>query len=79
MMTGDDFEKQMVSAIERAIRKSATDYADDKPVSLQEAFDQGFEAMKGYIDRSFDDIRKELEQLSERIASVEAKTGKSAS
>ncbi|KAB2706482.1 hypothetical protein [Brucella lupini] len=74
-MTDDEFEKRMVSAIERALQKAGSDNGSDKPVSLQEAFDQGFEAMKGYIDRSFDEIQKELSHLAERIAAVEEKAG----
>lgn len=50
---------------------------DHKP--LLDCIDKLSGAIKGYIDRSFDEVRKELDQLSERIASVEAKAGKDAS
>ena len=49
---------------------------DHKP--LLDYIDKLSDAIKGYIDRSFDEVHKELDQLSQRIASVEAKSGKDA-
>lgn len=36
-------------------------------MDLQQAFDQGFDAMKGYVDRSLSTIHKRLKTLEARL------------
>ncbi|RJF86785.1 hypothetical protein D3874_06935 [Oleomonas cavernae] len=40
-------------------------------MDLQEAFDQGFDAIKGYVDRSFDGFAKQIDAIRARLDLVE--------
>lgn len=40
---------------------------------LQSAFDEGFEAVKAYVDRSFDEYEKRIDDLDERLEALEGK------
>ena len=58
---GKEFGREIVSAVK--------DYVDSRmaPASLQQAFDQGFEALKGYVDRSLNNYAKRIDDLERRI------------
>lgn len=48
-------------------------------MDLQQAFDEGFDALKGYVDRSFDAFAKQIAALEQRLAALPvAKDGKDA-
>jgi hypothetical protein len=40
-------------------------------MNLQQAFDAGFEAVKGYVERSFDAYEARLAAVEQRLAAVE--------
>lgn len=40
-------------------------------MDLQKAFDEGFDALKGYVDRSFEQFAKQIDALEKRIAEAE--------
>lgn len=41
-----------------------------KKETLQEAFDEGFEAVKAYIDRELNEFEKRIETLESRVAII---------
>ncbi|MEO3385113.1 hypothetical protein [Mesorhizobium sp. CAU 1741] len=62
---GKAFGKEIVKAVKGYVD---TEIAKVKANPLQEAFDQGFDAMKAYVDRS-------LDHYAERIEALEAEKG----
>lgn len=42
-------------------------------MTLQEAFDEGFEAVKGYVDRSFDDFGQHIRKLKKQLRKADAR------
>lgn len=39
-------------------------------MDLQQAFDEGFDALKGYVDRSFDAFQRRIEDIEQRLAAL---------
>lgn len=47
-----------------------------RPSDTQKAFDAGFDAVRGYVDRSFATVYERIKALEERAAEAEAKAPK---
>jgi hypothetical protein len=45
----------------------------DELMTLQEAFDDGFDAIKGYLDRSIDERDKYIHAMEKRLKDIESR------
>lgn len=68
-MTDYDFEKRLITAVQK-------EAGNDNPSSLQRALDEAFDAVKGYIDRSFEALEETLSDVEKRLSAVEAKANR---
>lgn len=48
-------------------------HKEGEPLSLQEAFDKGFDMVQGYVDRSFAEVYEKVQGLEKRIKELEGK------
>ena len=77
-MTNDELEKRgerMAEAVLNTIERKISERLGGA-MSSQQAFDEAFDAVKGYIDRSFDAFGEKLSDVEKRLSAVEAKANR---